>query len=328
MTAKVLAFNKTGYDPFIDFLKAYSIFLVVIAHILPSALYKYVLFQVWGDMQVPMFILIQVFHAYKKDARPKLNWTTIFKRIICPFFIIQAVIICFKFLTGHEIIWTDFICKGGYGPGSYYIWIYLQIAFLLVIIWPWLNRLTLKQSLYAFLIVSVGFEILFSAINCPEALYRLLCTRYLFLVPLALIWVRKGVVLNWKTILLSLLSISAVLFFVFTNFDLEPIFFNTKWKFHRWICYFYLPFLMTYVLYLVWIKIKSINWIDNLIKWAATRSYEIFLAQMAAIACIKTFIPSLTSNGIVVYVILASVILILSFLLGGLIFWFQKQILK
>ena len=146
--------------------------------------------------------------------------------------------------------------------------------------------------------------------------------------PLALFGVKKGVILNWKTILLSVLSIFAVLFFVFANFDLEPIFFNTKWKFHRWIYYLYLPFLMTYVLYLVWIKIKSINWIENFIKWAAIRSYEIFLAQMAAIACIKTFIPTLTSNGIVLYVILAIVIFVFSFLLGGLIFWFQKKILK
>ena len=100
MTAKALTFNKTGYDPFIDFLKAYSIICVVIAHILPSEFYKYILFQVWGDMQVPMFVLIQVFHAYKKEQKPKLNWSILLKRIFFPFVAVQAVITGFKALTG------------------------------------------------------------------------------------------------------------------------------------------------------------------------------------------------------------------------------------
>lgn len=100
MTAKALTFNKTGYDPFIDFLKAYSIICVVIAHILPAQCYKYMLFEVWGDMQVPMFILIQVFHAYKKEQTPKLNWSNLLKRIFFPFVVVQAVITGFKALTG------------------------------------------------------------------------------------------------------------------------------------------------------------------------------------------------------------------------------------
>lgn len=100
MTAKALTFNKTGYDPFIDFLKAYSIICVVIAHILPAELYKYILFQVWGDMQVPMFVLIQIFHAYKKGAQPKLNWASLLRRICLPFIAAQAVIVGLKTLTG------------------------------------------------------------------------------------------------------------------------------------------------------------------------------------------------------------------------------------
>lgn len=100
MTAKALTFNKTGYDSFIDFLKAYSIICVVIAHILPSEFYKYILFQVWGDMQVPMFVLIQVFHAYKKEVRPKINWSSLLKRIFLPFIAVQAIIVVFKTLTG------------------------------------------------------------------------------------------------------------------------------------------------------------------------------------------------------------------------------------
>ena len=328
MTAKALTFNKTGYDPFIDFLKAYSIICVVIAHILPAEFYKYILFQVWGDMQVPMFVLIQVFHAYKKGLKPKLNWSSILKRIILPFIAIQAVIIGFKALVGGGILWTSFITSGGYGPGSYYIWIYLQIAFLLVLLWPWLRRLSLNQALFCFLIISVGFEFICSVIDCPDWLYRLLCVRYLFLIPLGMIWIEKGVELNWKTLVLSLLSIVAVLFFVFTRYDLEPFFYNTGWKTHRWICYFYLPLLLTYCLYLVWGKFKELTWTENAIKWTAARSYEIFLAQMAVFACFSISALSLTSKSLVRFAFWAMLTFAFSLVFGGIIYWFRKSILK
>ena len=327
----ILTFNKNGYDPFIDFLKAYSIVMVVVAHILPPASYKYILFWVWGDMQVPMFVLIQVFHAYKKDRRPTLKWSSLIKRIIIPFVIIQALILGFKVLVSNEIprfMLVSGLLGGGFGPGSYYIWIYLQIAVLLVVIWPWLKMLSLNQAIISFLFISVVFEILFSVSNCPEALYRVLCARYLFLIPLGLIWVEKGVVLNRGTILLSILSIIAVLFFVLTDYNLEPLFFNTRWRFHRWICYFYLPSLLTYVLYLVWVSVRRITWVESLVRWIAARSYEVFLAQMAVIACIKTLSPSIVSNRVIAFVLFAIIVFAFSFSLGGFVFWFEKKILK
>lgn len=332
MAAQTLTFNKSGYDPFIDFLKAYSIICVVIAHILPADFYKYILFQVWGDMQVPMFVLIQVFHAYKKGQQPKLKWGSLFKRIVIPFAFVQVVITGFKALIQGGVTRNLLIVNvigGGYGPGSYYIWIYLQIAILLVVIWPWLKRLSLQQTILVFLIISVGFEILFSVINLPDWLYRLLCVRYLFLIPLGMIWIEKGVELNWKTVVLSLLSIAAVLFFVFTNYDLEPIFYNTGWEFHRWICYFYLPILMTYGLYLVWNKIKTLEWIENVVKWTAARSYEIFLAQMAIFVCFPASVfGCFISNTFVRFSIWAILVFNLSLLFGGIIYWFRKSILK
>lgn len=328
MMSRTLTFNKTGYDPFIDFLKAYSIICVILAHILPTESFKYILFHVWGDMQVPMFVLIQVFHAYKKGTTPKLNWSSLLKRIVLPFIVIQAVIILFVEHIGEGILWTSFITSGGYGPGSYYIWVYLQLAFLLVFIWPWIKRLSFIQALFFFLILSVGFEIIFSVIDFPDWLYRLLCVRYLFLIPLGIIWVEKGVVLNWRAIVLSILSIAAVLFFAFNKYDLEPFFYNTGWKTHRWICYFYLPFLLTYGLYLIWRIIKKISWMDNATKWTATRSYEIFLAQMVVFACLSYSMLSFIPNFYLRFVVWAVLVFALSLFFGGVIYWIRKSIIK
>ena len=91
-----------------------------------------------------MFVLIQVFHAYKKGIKPKLNWEGLVKRIIIPFVAVQAVITGFIALTGGGILWINLLTSGGFGPGSYYTWIYLQIAIILVLIWPWLRKLSLK----------------------------------------------------------------------------------------------------------------------------------------------------------------------------------------
>lgn len=325
---KSLIFNKDGYDPFIDFLKAYSILCVVIAHILPPGIYKYILFQVWGAMQVPMFILIQVFHAYKRGQKPKQNWTSLLKRIILPFVAVQTVIIGFKAINGGGNLWVSFLTGGGYGPGSYYIWIYLQIAILLVVLWPWLRRLSLNETLVIFLIISVGFELVFSVLDCPERLYRLLCVRYLFLIPLGFIWVEKGVLINKKTVLYSVISIVAVLFFVFTNYDLEPFFYNTGWKTHRWICYFYLPILLTYGLYLIWTRMKENQVIEKAVKWTAARSYEIFLSQMAVLVCLPFACFSVLIKGFVGFSIWAVLVLTLSLFFGGVIYWFRKSILK
>jgi len=269
-------------------------------------------------MQVPMFVLIQVFHAYKKRTKPKLNWNSLLKRICLPFIAVQALIVGFKALWGGEVSWISFIGSGGYGPGAYYMWIYIQIAFLLVILWPWIKHLSLKKALIAFLIISIGFEVLFSMINLSDRLYRLLCVRYLFLIPLGLMWIEKGVLLNKKTVVLSIISIVAVLFFVFTNYDIEPFFFNTGWKTHRWICYFYLPVLLTYCLFFVWDRIKQIPIVGKSVRWAATRSYEIFLSQMAVISMFPFSFFQKVLNGIICFSIWGILVFILSIcFLGG-----------
>lgn len=87
-----LSFSKSGYDPFIDFIKAYAIILVVFTHCIPTSVHDYILGCLWIDVQVPLFLLIQVFHAYKKNTIPEINANKIISRIVLPFVIIQMSI--------------------------------------------------------------------------------------------------------------------------------------------------------------------------------------------------------------------------------------------
>jgi hypothetical protein len=83
-----------------------------------------------------------------------------------------------------------------------------------------------------------------------------------------------------KSVLLSIVSIGAVIFFSYTSYNLEPLFYQTGWAFHRWICYFYIPILLTYVLWLVYNPIKKLEKLSIAIKEIAKCSYEIYLFQM------------------------------------------------
>lgn len=292
---KEIIIQKEGYNPFLDYLKAYSIFFVVFAHCLPAVLYNLLLFRVWGDMQVPMFILIQTFHAYKKEKCPLINWGKMIKRIIIPFVTIQLFI--FFFASRSTIGLISFLKGGGGGPGSYYFWVYIQFAVLLPCLWRFVSTASKNVLLSSFFAISIGAEVLFSIINLPDFVYRLLATRYLFLIFLAYeIWIKEGVKINKKIMILSIFSIMAVLFFSFSQSDLEPIFYNTGWKTHRWICYYYVATLLVYALWFIYKKVEKFSWLDKSIKLMGRCSYEIYLMQMVVFVFLSgrlSFINSL-----------------------------------
>lgn len=102
----MITFNKSGYDPFIDFIKAYAIIMVVFTHCIPTSVCNYILGCLWIDVQVPLFLLIQVFHAYKNEKIPEINMKKMAKRIVLPFAIIQIVI----FVT-LALLSEDDVCK-------------------------------------------------------------------------------------------------------------------------------------------------------------------------------------------------------------------------
>lgn len=61
----LIKLKRNGYDEFLDYLKGISIIMVLINHGAQSIV-DIALFPIWIYEAVPMFLLIQVFHAYKK----------------------------------------------------------------------------------------------------------------------------------------------------------------------------------------------------------------------------------------------------------------------
>ena len=320
---KVISLSKTSYDPFIDYLKAYSILCVVLSHALPVKLWDYTMIMIWGNMQVPMFVLIQTFHAYKKGLKPQVSTRNLCKRIICPFILIQLFILlcCFgihvisgTFPIRNELIQT--LLGGGKGPGSYYPWVYVQLALILPFAWKYFQRYKMSQLLLPYVFVCVGFDILFSFIDMLEWLYRLTAVRYIFLIYLGMIWVKDGVRVNWKTVIFSLMTIGVTLFFYYTKLDLEPWFFNTGWTTHRWICYYYVGSLLTVAVWYLYRWIQRVGWIDKLVIEVAKSSYEIFLVQMAVFVLLPPIIGHFIDDVFIRFVVSFTLEIFLSVWIG------------
>lgn len=172
----------------------------------------------------------------------------------------------------------------GYGPGSYFPLVFIQIA-LIQPCFKWVfRRYNRKQLILIFIILSEILEITCSLAQPPGWLFRLLAVRYIFLIYLGWLWVQDGILLSRKMIVLSVISAVAIIYFeyvaVYFYIDNEPCFVNTTWTFQRWPCYYYCANGLVGILYIIWKKIKNNNRIFLCVQNLAKSSYEIFLVQM------------------------------------------------
>ena len=180
---KSITFNTKGYDGFIDFIKAYAIFMVVFAHFTPSiAMPGY---PIWGGVQVPLFIMVQAFHVYKQVPKD-INWKKVFSRVIIPFAVLQTLVwILLKYLP---IINSDYLDAamlngwGGYGPGSYYPWIYVQMLIIIPLVRPILERNSPIVSGIIFVLLSAAIELACGLSHLSAFVYSRLFGRYFFLI--------------------------------------------------------------------------------------------------------------------------------------------------
>ena len=86
---QAIQFNKAGYEPFLDYVKAYAIICVLIGHTFPFL--STIGYGLWAGLQVPLFVLVQSFHSLK-SPNFKLNKVKLFRRILVPYCVVQVVI--------------------------------------------------------------------------------------------------------------------------------------------------------------------------------------------------------------------------------------------
>lgn len=292
-------FSRIGIDHSLDFVKGYAIICVLVNHCLDNELRQQIFFGLWGLPAVPLFLLVQVFHAYKQgfdNSRPNLH--KLWNRALRPFVIVEVLDILLKALLNPLYSVGDFIATsifwGGRGPGSYYPWIFFQFAILLPFLAPLFRKVRGVKLALLFLAMSIAFEVLCNIISMPGWLYRLLCFRYLFLIYLGYLLVNHGAVLNKYTMLLSAISIVALYYFDYVSPDWRPWFFQSvDWPGAHWICYFYIAFPMMYLLarFFYWLPPNSL--IENVVCKLGRHSYAIFIFQLFYFVIITPYVKQL-----------------------------------
>lgn len=276
--------NNKGYEPFLDYLKGVCIILVILNHsTIDVAIHNTLLYPLWVYTAVPIFLIIQTYHVYKHDEPNYPRPNKLYSRILKPFILIQLLLVPLNvvkksYLQDYSIVdaFKSIIASGGVGPGSYYIWIYLQFAFLIPLLY------TFARSKYSFIIfigLSLLYEVLLNYIQVPGYIYRLCSVRYLFLILLGYKWVTNGIVLKKKTFLLSVISAFLLLYNRYVGIDFKPFVYDDKWLSDHWFMYFYCWSLFAFVIY--WIYNRTANsLVTKFISAVGVKSYELFLFQM------------------------------------------------
>lgn len=185
-------FEKSGYDPFIDFLKGVSILFVIWLHSMPYQ--KVTLVPFWAGLSVPLFLYIQSLHVFKRKSIQFPLFCKITKRIFIPFF---SICIIFAFLNEkysillyHHSLW-DVIKGGGVGPGAYYPWLYLYYALILPMMYYAYRHMSLLSSCIITFVVSAIIDYVWEAYGFPLSEFNWVRLRYFFIIWLAYATVKE-----------------------------------------------------------------------------------------------------------------------------------------
>lgn len=286
-----LTMSALQRNQFIDFLKGTCIIWVVLTHNLPQIVADVTLFPLWGSMAVPLFLTLQSYHVFngerkfgeKEPFSAYYDLKKLWHRIVKPFLIITIAIGLLLLLAEHSPLETlkKTIIQGGLGPGSYYVWIYLQF-FLLLPVCLKVIKLTGggKISLLSFVILSQLAEWVCMITEMPEFIYRLTAFRYLFLIFLGYIWTKTEIqkTISTTQTVAAIFAGALILMLHFTDFPLRPLLHDSAWRIFHWPCYFYAAFFLPWLLRKLFEKMPKI--VTNTINEIGRYSYEIFLLQM------------------------------------------------
>ena len=297
--------SRNGYEPLIDYLKGLCIIFVIINHCMPESIMSKTGFLFWGVPAVPIFLIIQVFHAYKKGVNNvNFKYKPIWRRIVWPFIIAESLIlIAFIIKNQHftpKYIIYEIIClikSGGYGPGAYYPFIYLQFAILL----PLFAHVFKPHPSYLcliFIIISQLIETSCSFFNISQLAYRLLFLRYFFLFYLGYILAYKGFVLSIYTFCIALICLALSAYIVFSPHDFSPILYDFVNPTCHWFYYIFIVIILLFIFKQMYLHLNSKSIIRKFILNSGKYSYEIFLFQIVYFAIADEFINNILSKTI------------------------------
>ena len=281
----------------VDIVKGIAIISVILLYTFSSEILLIIgaPFHIW--QAVPIFILIAGFiwsHSLSRRhpnisgevSGVKILYSDLshfirrFKRILLPFWVIFIVEIFAIFLILKENLTAfdifSLFCSGGYGSGSYFIPVILQLIIIAPIIY-WLAIKNPNRMLLFVFTISLLLEFLAIMLNISESSYRLLFIRYLFALALG-VWFYLSKDQPIKLILCG--AGIGFLYILFVNYlDFQFPFIFPAWRSQHAPSFFY-TLLLVIVIFIVYSKIQNKK-IFASIESMGIASWHIFLIQMA-----------------------------------------------
>jgi len=210
---------------------------------------------------------------------------------------------------------------GGVGPGSYYLWVYLQIWILIPLLFILLDRMKLVGVLIL-LLICFAINYFLCKIGVNAALYRLTCFRYLFLAVPA--YILLDVKQFSKTVICGLGIVSLVYLTVLYKTDFSPFTLDYGWAVHQWPAYFW-----TLIVYILLVYVA--NWISNKRKlydifcWLGMNSWYVFLAQMFILHYLSLESFTILNNSYVRMIVFIVTVFVLSILSAYIVYVFKQR---
>lgn len=300
-THQIIRFKTKGYDSQIDYVKGLCILFVVLTHCMSRKELGIILFPYWGDAAVPIFIIIQVFHYYKKGScfrMPKVS--KLWKRILRPFCAMIILMLLSQFFIYYDTTNGTFspaLYWDKRGPGSYYIFIYLELALIIPLFTPLFKRLSSKWLFFVFVFLSQLVEFITCITHCPDYIYRLSFFRYIFLIYIGYLLATKGLEINIKNICGIIISLYFIYLFNYSNINLEPLFATSigNWRICHWVCYIYIAYCFIWILKQTYTKLYKHTILRTFIANMGKYSFEIYLFQIFYYATICVYVRRILS---------------------------------
>lgn len=291
--------NKPSNIKSFEYLKTISILMIVVTHLSFSEISrKDLLFPYWIDMAVPIFFIISGYvYSLSVDKR-KLesikdwfkfsNFINKFLRIFIPYLIIIIIeVLLYKinnrYLSSREIVNGFF--TGGWGPGSYYFPVLLQLLFLFPFI---LFIIKTKYGWLVLVLIQILLEIISQRFSMSDGFYRLLFFRYLGFVTFGILLYLNDVE-KYKGFVSKIINNKYLLFFMFL-LGIGTIFLLNYSSYHpylfkRWTTTSLPVVLYCFPLVIVFMKAEMLlnkipKILDIIIKIIAKSTFHIFLVQM------------------------------------------------
>lgn len=275
---------KQNYLENIDFIKGFAAISVILLHTLPlSVLYSsFAVYHIW--QAVPLFLFItfylgfsnfektgNVFEDYYSKGRVK----KVFQKLWLPLLILAVFEAIFFISLGNSSRAASSLLCINNGPGSYYIWVYMQLWLLLPLIYALLKKRGCLIGGGMLLIISIIADcVVEKYISLTPGFFSF---RYLFLSVPAYMYL-QGIKIKeiWSLILLSVVYLFLMHYSGLPE-RFDPVLPN-GWEAQTSLGFFYTLFLFV-ILSKSYEKVKT-QWITKYIVHLGTISWEIFLVQM------------------------------------------------